>query len=393
MSVDETPLSASLNNVIHQYLQMTELTTEQQQQLAEQVTLILHTATRHNQKNWASHMTPAVNELAALGQLVAALHQGNLLSPELYPELGNIEKDIFDFFCPLFGQKSGHATHGGTYGNLDALWQARKKFGLNSKRVYASEQSHYSVVKACDILGLDLQLIPTNPEQQMDIDVLKQACSTHAPMAIVATAGTTSSGQLDDVSAIKTIIGQLPCWLHIDAAWGGFLSLLENSPLTDKQLGQADSVCFDPHKSLGQPRPCGLLMYQQPIKTMSVSTHYLAQPPRDTLVGSYGPELLLPLWLTIKTQGKTGLAGQIETQLEQARQFADYINEQSGWWAQYSPSGIVCFTAPQHHNLSDLIGKGIFSLTELAGKPVYRAVFTSHTTRCESLINDLAPYL
>ena len=126
---------------------------------------------------------------------------------------------------------------------------------------------------------------------------------------------------------------------------------------------------------------------------MSVSTHYLAQPPRDTLVGSYGPELLLPLWLTIKTQGKTGLAGQIETQLEQARQFADYINEQSGWWAQYSPSGIVCFTAPQHHNLSDLIGKGIFSLTELAGKPVYRAVFTSHTTRCESLINDLAPYL
>jgi len=393
MSVEKTTLSASLNQTIRQYLQQTEINAFQQQQLAEKIDLILRKAKRHNQENWASHMTPAVSELAALGQLVAGLHQGNLLSPELYPELCNIEKDIFDFFCPLFGQKSGHATHGGTYGNLDALWQARKKFGLNSKRVYASDQSHYSIAKACDILDLDLQLIRSNPEQQMDIEALKQACGIQAPMAIVATAGTTSSGQLDDVMAIKTIIGQTPCWLHIDAAWGGFLSLINNSPLTDKQFGLADSVCFDPHKSLGQPRPCGLLMYQQKIKTTAISTHYLTQPPRDTLVGSYGAELLLPLWLTIKTLGKPGLAGQLIERLEQARQFADFINNQSGWWAQCSPSGIVCFTAPEQQHLADLIEKGIFSLTELAGKPAYRAVFTSHATRCEALINDLGPFL
>lgn len=393
MSIEKNSFSAPLSELIRQYLQQLDIDAIKLQQLSEQIDTVLRTGQHHRQANWAAHMTPAVNELAALGQLVAALHQGNLLSSELYPELAIMEKDIFDFFCPLFGQKTGHATHGGSYGNLDALWQARKKFGRYSNLVYASDQSHYSVFKACDILGLQLQLIPANTSQQIDIEALKFACNKEAPMAIVATAGTTSSGQLDDINAIKTIIQHASCWLHIDAAWGGFLSLIDNSLLTNKELGQADSVCFDPHKSLGQPRPCGLLMYQQSIKATASPTQYLAQTPCDSLPGSYGAELLLPLWLTIKTLEKSGMARQIKIQLDQARQFADFLNQQSGWWAQYSPTGIVCFTAPPQQNLSDLLVKGIFSLTEITGKQVYRAVFSSHTTRCEALISDLAPYL
>jgi glutamate/tyrosine decarboxylase-like PLP-dependent enzyme len=364
----------------------------QRLQLISQIDIILSAAQRHKLPSWAGHMTPAVNEIAALGQLLASLHQGNLLSPELYPELSMLESDVFAFFCPLFGQKSGHATHGGSYGNLDALWQARKKYGDNSKRVYASDQSHYSIAKACNMLGLDLQLIASNSVQQMDITALETACKQQAPMAIVVTSGTTSSGQLDDITAIKNISQKIPCWLHIDAAWGGFLSLIDNSPLDAEQLGQADSVCFDPHKSLGQPRPSGLLMYQQTLKTTPFSTQYLTQSPRDVLPGSYGGELLLPLWLTIKTLGKTGLASQLQTKLDEAGQFASFINQQPGWWAQCSPTGIVCFTAPQPH-LSGLVKKGIFSQTELKGKPVYRAVFASHTTRCEALINELARFL
>ena len=393
MSIDSSQLSTTLSALMNQYLQHLDIDAKTFQQLSQQIDTLLRAGQRHRQANWAAHMTPAVNELAALGQFVAALHQGNLLSSELYPELAIIEKDIFDFFCPLFGQQHGHATHGGSYGNLDALWQARKKFGGYSNRVYASDQSHYSVFKACDILGLQLQLIPTNDSQQMDIAALAFACNEQTPMAIVATAGTTSSGQIDDINAVKAIIEHSPCWLHIDAAWGGFLSLINTSPLTDKQLGQADSVCFDPHKSLGQPRPCGLLMYQQPIKATASPTQYLTQTPRDTLPGSYGAELLLPLWLTIKALGKAGLVEQIDFQLDQARKFADFLNEQPGWQAEGSPTGIVCFNPPPQTDLSGLLEKGIFSITEIAGKKVYRAVFAGPGTRSDTLISDLAPYL
>lgn len=393
MSSGSSQLSTTLSALINQSLQQLDFDAKTIQQLSQQIDTLLLAGQRHRQANWAGHMTPAVNELAALGQLVAALHQGNLLSAELYPELALIEKEIFDFFCPLFGQQHGHPTHGGSYGNLDALWQARKKFGEHSNRVYASDQSHYSVFKACDILGLELQLIPTNDSQQIDIAALAFACNELTPMAIVATAGTTSSGQIDDINAVKAIIEHTPCWLHIDAAWGGFLSLINTSPVTEKQFGQADSVCFDPHKSLGQPRPSGLLMYQQPIKTTDSPTQYLTQTPRDTLPGSYGAELLLPLWLTIKALGKAGLVEQIDFQLEQARKFADFLNEQPGWQAKDSPTGIVCFNPPPQKDLSGLLEKGIFSLTEIAGKRVYRAVFAGPGTQSDTLISDLGPYL
>lgn len=392
MSDQQTALSTLLQDLISQALNRTNMAAEQLQQLLKQIDSILSATERHSQSNWAGHMTTAVDEIAALGQLLASLHQGNLLSPELYPELSMIESDIFAFLCPLFGQTSGHVTHGGSYGNLDALWQARKKYGHYSKRVYASDQSHYSIAKACDMLGLDLQLIQSNSLQQIDIAALETACKQQPPLAIVATSGTTSSGQLDDIIAIKQITKQIPSWLHVDAAWGGFLSLIDSSPLSAEQLGQADSVCFDPHKSLGQPRPSGLLMYQNEIKKTPFSTQYLSQPPRDVLPGSYGGELLLPLWLTIKTLGKTGLARQVQAKLGEASQFSRFINAQSGWWSQCSPTGIVCFTAPQSP-LSSLVEKGIFSQTELAGKSVYRAVFASHTTRSDALISDLAPFL
>lgn len=393
MSAEKNSLSAYLRKLIHQQIKRADIHADKSQPLSEQIDTIILATQRHTQPNWAGHMTPAVNEQAALGQLLASLHHGNLLSPELYPELIAIESDIFDFFCPLFGQKTGHATHGSSYGNLDALWQARKKFGDTSKRVYASDQSHYSIMKACDILGLKLQLIPSNALQQIDVKALALACKEEAPMAIVATSGTSSSGQLDDVLAIKTLTQRYPCWVHIDAAWGGFLSLIDNSPLTDKQLGQADSVCFDPHKSLGQPRPCGLLMYQQQIKPVTPPPSYLAKTPREVLPGSYGAELLLPLWLTIRTLGKAGLANQLEAKLVQARQFSEFINAQAGWWARDSGSGIICFTAPRQKNLTRLVEEGVFSTTELAEKQVYRAVFASPTTRCRALINDLAPFL
>lgn len=392
MSDQQIALSTLLQELLSQFIHRMNMDDEQCLQLIRQIDSILSTGQRHTQSSWAGHMTSAVNEIAALGQLLASLHQGNLLSPELYPELSMLERDVFAFFCPLFGQKTGHPTHGGSYSNLDALWQARKKYGDQSKRVYASDQSHYSIAKACDVLGLDLQLIPSNSLQQMDITALETACKQQAPMAIVATSGTTSSGQLDDVTAIRRISQKIPCWLHIDAAWGGFLSLIDNSPLNAEQFGQADSVCFDPHKSLGQPRPSGLLMYQDEIKKTPFSTQYLSQSPRDVLPGSYGAELLLPLWLTIKTLGKNGLANQVKSKLDEARQFASFINQQSGWWAQWSPTGIVCFTAP-YFQLTDLLEKGVFSQTELNGKLVYRAVFASHTTSSEALTSELARFL
>lgn len=362
------------------------------QAVYQQLSMLIESAPVHDKAEWAAHMTSAVDEQAFIGHILAGQHHGNLLSAELYPQLSEIERQVMAFFCPLFGQSYAHATHGGSYANLEALWQARKQFGAYSKTVYASDQCHYSITKACDILELNLQLIPSNNQQQIDIHHLEKACKQQAPMAIIGTIGTTSSGQIDDVPQISQVVARYPCWLHLDAAWGGFLSLVDTT-MAETTFSQADSVCFDPHKSLGVPRPCSLLLYQKPPLYSQASTSYLQQTPRDVLPGSYGAELLLPLWLMLKLQGKAGLAARIQSTLQQAKLFTDYLTTQEGWWVQHSPTAIVCFTPPNNIALTELVRHGVFSTTTLQQKTVYRAVFAGQHVRSNALVRALAPFL
>ncbi len=387
----------TLTTVLLDYLQAqlskdTALSATDNQAVYQQLLTLIESTADPDKADWAAHMTSAVDEQAFIGHILAGQHPGNLLSAELYPQLSEIERQVMAFFCPLFGQSYAHATHGGSYANLEALWQARKQFGAYSKIVYASDQCHYSIAKACDILQLQLQLIPSNNRQQIDINLLEQACEQQPPMAIIGTIGTTGSGQLDNVRQIRQATGRHPCWLHLDAAWGGFLSLID-ATIAETTFAQADSVCFDPHKSLGVPRPCSLLLYQKPPAYSQAPASYLQQTPRDVLPGSYGAELLLPLWLMLKLQGKTGLAARIQSTLQQAKLFTDYLKTLEGWWVQNSPTAIVCFTPPNNIVLSDLVRRGVFSTTTIEQKTVYRAVFTGQRVRSDILIKALAPFL
>jgi len=345
----------------------------------------------HQNQAWASHMTPSVNQSALLGQLLAGLHNGNLLSAELYPQLSAIEAQLLDWFCQLFGQEHGHFTHGSSYGNLEALWQAREKSNKDSNIVYGSEAAHYSIIKACQILGLKFQAIATNKLGQIDTEKLYEACTDQAPVAIVATAGTTSSGAIDPILACINIAREFNCWCHIDAAWGGALILIpEQKYLVG--IEKADSVCFDPHKALGQPRPCSILLYQQALNLMTgIEVDYLIHPPKQTLAGSYGGELFLPLWFSLLDGGET-LLTQLQFRLEQAESFAIALKKNTNWQVFHSPSGIVCFQASRDLSLAELEEQGLLSRSKINGKTVWRTVFASETTIAKALLTELEPY-
>lgn len=344
----------------------------------------------HQSPQWASHMTPDLEHTVLLGKLLAGFHNGNLLSAELYPQLATIEKQLIDWFCKRFGLPNGHFTHGSTYANLEALWQARDRANNPSKIVYGSEASHYSITKACHILGLEFQAISTDVNGKIDTDMLRHACQQQSPIAIVATAGTTSSGAIDSVEECIEISNEFNCWCHIDAAWGGALMLLDDHHFL-KGIEDADSVCFDPHKTLGQPRPCSILLYQHTLSLMTDhEVGYLSQTPKQTLSGSYGAELFIPLWLSL-AKGSHVFTEQIKQRLVQANTFAITLAKQSGWRIFHSPTGIVCFQTPSSVNLTALEEQGLISRSKINGQEVWRAVFISQTTS-EALLSALAPY-
>jgi len=361
---------------------------EQNKQLIE---ALVTEGNQHAQPAWAGHMTAAIAHPALLGQLLAGLHSGNLLSADLYPQLAQIEAQLLTWLCQIFKQQHGHFTHGSSYANLEALWQAREHSKNTSNIVYASTAVHYSIAKACNILGLKLHLIETNAQGQIKLEALRKACKKTKPIAIIATAGTSSCGAIDPLSECVSIAHDVNSWCHIDAAWGGALALLdEHSELFNID---ADSLCFDPHKSLGQPKPCSLLLYQRPLAPfLDIEVDYLTTAPTKTLVGSHGGELFLPFWCSLLLN-RDGLMEQLRHRLIQAELFATRLQEKTNWTIWHSITGIVCFKVPDEIDLSSLEKQGLLSRSKINGVEVYRTVFTNRTTKAADIWAALIPYL
>jgi len=370
---------------------LSEVNHHDQQELKHSIDALTTEGQLHQKSSWAAHMTPSVTSPALLGTLLAGVHNGNLLSPDLYPDLVAIESELISWFCQLFKQNAGHFTHGSSYANLEALWQARDKSTGDSKIVYGSKAVHYSIPKACQILGLDFQPIPTNQYGQIDTASLRLACQNKQPVAIIATLGTSSCGAIDAISECTAIASQNDSWCHIDAAWGGALALLESHP---DLIGieNADSICFDPHKTLGQPKPASILLYKVPLKPISdLDVDYLDNTPKQTLIGSYGGELFIPLWLTLKLSKKS-LHQSLKQRLDEAALFANELEKHSSWQIFPSPTGIICFKPAINTDLSPLLHQGVFSQAKINDTPVYRAVFSNETTKAQQLITLLRPY-
>lgn len=349
---------------------------------------LLAEADQRQSTDQAAHMGGQLYPAAIAGKILATLHQGNLLSAELHPQLKQIETSLLAEMAAQFNFPLGHFTPGGSVGNLEALWLA-KQHNAARKHVYASENCHYSVSKACALLDLQLVLLPTNEQHQLDITPLKEACEAQPPLAIIVTAGTTGSGHIDPLLAAVKLAGQYQSWLHIDAAWGGFLALL-NDPALLTAASQADSLCFDPHKSLGQPRPCGLLFYRQPLPKIAAAADYLRQPPDSRIIGSRGGENFLPLWLTLKHHGLKTLQTDLTAKLAEAQKMADLLTGKVTN-LQLSDSGIVCFQHPV--DLQPLLDAGVISKTRLKQQDYYRLVFADKACQADAVFTRLAPFL
>ncbi len=272
-----------------------------------------------------------------------------------------IERKILAWTAEQIGFPSGADgmfTPGGTTSNLQALMLARDEsleFGgrlpgapprpvrAATLRILASAESHFSVVTAARILGLDddaVVTVPVDANGRMCVAALEELINGLeqqglTPLTVVATAGTTDRGVVDPVGEISAVCRAHGVWLHVDAAYGGGLLASRRHRGQLAGINYADSVTIDFHKTWFQPVSCSVVLVRDG-RTLRHCTHHAAYlNPADTPEPNQVDRSLqttrrfdaLKIWLTLRTLGADVIGEMLDQVIELADRVADTLEQ------------------------------------------------------------------
>ncbi len=262
----------------------------------------------------------------------------------------------------LPGTAGGCFVSGGSAANLSALMVARDTAGLQGHdtarpKFACTEEAHSSVGKALRVLGVDPFVVPS-VDHRLTGEALETALSSARlgaadVVGVVATAGTTNGGIIDDLAGVGSVARRRRLWFHVDAAYGGGALFAPSVRPLFEGIAMADSLVVDPHKWLFGPYDCAALIYRRPALAKAVHTQdaaYLdviheALPHADHEVDAgaedpnadvpwnptdYAFHLTrrargLPLWFSLAVHGTNAYREAVETVLANAKEVAALI--------------------------------------------------------------------
>ncbi|HVJ05015.1 MAG TPA: pyridoxal-dependent decarboxylase [Candidatus Saccharimonadales bacterium] len=281
---------------------------------------------------------------------------------------------------------------------------------------YASSESHHSLEKSAGLLGLGrkaLRRVPVNENLRLDTARLilqieaDYACG-FLPFCIVATAGTTSSGAIDDLNALAAIAERYGLWLHVDGAYGAAAAFSDEYRHLLKGIERADSITIDPHKWLSMPFAAGVILTRHVSmmeKTFSVASPYMPRVAGPSMIDNFKVSAQwsrrmnsLKLWLTLRVHGRQAYEQMISRQMQLA-------SEMRAW---FGASERFALAAPQtlpilnfrlrgvdeadaeaaHQNFIDEFnrdGRYWISRTHVRGKSVLRMMIISYLSTSEHI--------
>lgn len=213
---------------------------------------------------------------------------------------------------PPHGPLYGYVASSSSEALLHGLATARRV--LPAACVYASDQAHYSVGRACELLRMELVTVASLPEGAMDAEDLRLRVRQRRPAGgsiVVATCGTTMRGAVDDIVALRAAAETAgTVHMHVDAAGGGLVAA-HASPQPHWSFAYgADSVNISGHKILGLPVPAGISLVRRDLLPETAAGKYIAAADH-TLACSRSALASLLLWARLRSLGRTGMAALI----------------------------------------------------------------------------------
>ena len=283
-----------------------------------------------------------------------------------------VERELLRHMAAHAGFAAGEGcfTPGGSLANLVALLLARNAAAPESRDagavggglvVYTSAEGHYSIPKAAGIVGIgrrQVRPVAVGADGGMDPDALARALAAdraagRRPALINATAGTTVRGAFDPIRPLAALAREAGAWLHVDGALGGSLLLSRSRRHLLDGLELADSFAWNPHKMMGVPLQCSVLLVARRGAlggSLDETADYLFQAHDEELNPGHRSiqcgrrNDALKLWAVWQRLGDRGFDARLERQLELARLAAERIAADPELeLAERPPSINVCF--------------------------------------------------
>ena len=240
------------------------------------------------------------------------------------------ENEVIDFLAPFYGFEPdthwGLVTLSGTQGNnLGIYFGARllcQQTGLRPV-LYVSAEAHYSIKQLADLQQLDMRVIKTCANGQMDIGDLESQLDPTRPALMILAIGTTFKGAIDDQKAINQLLADqntVAVYRHLDAAlFGGFLPFSQHAELLDQNRQLFDSIAVSGHKFFGIDEPAGIFITTRRVLSEQNPVHiaYLNDEVA-TLACSRSALAALKLWWKIQNTGLQNYQQQSQQLLDNA---------------------------------------------------------------------------
>ncbi len=258
----------------------------------------------------------------------------NLGDPELCPGTKKIESRFVAFISKLlYAPKNsiGQIVSGGTEGNITAMWIAKQLSG--KKEILLPQSAHFSFQKTTSLMDLKLIELPLTKEYVIDVTQLKKNI-TKKTAAIIGLAGSTELGAIDPIPQLSDICSDEQIFLHIDAAFGGFVipflkKLQYNVPDFDFRLKGVSTISVDSHKMGYSVIPLGTLMIRNKnwLESISVESPYISCEKQAGILGTRSGAPVAAAYAVARYLGNEGYKNMVKSCMEVTKYTQKKITE------------------------------------------------------------------
>jgi aromatic-L-amino-acid/L-tryptophan decarboxylase len=319
----------------------------------------------------------AGNFTGALADFLAAIDGSNLGVGNM--AAAQVDRQVTQWIRDMMGfpeGSSGTLVTGGSMANIIGLMAARnamagvdlRQEGVDAMpqplRFYASDQVHSCHLKAMNLLGLGKQSlckVPSDAGFRMDMDTLSACIRADReygvkPACVIATAGTTNTGSIDQLPAIADLCAEEGLWLHVDGCIGALIAIAPDHRHLVAGIDRADSLALDLHKGLQAPFDVGCALVRdrrQHRQTFAEDAEYLQQMSRGIAAAEFLHDYnldtsrgfrALKIWMMLKEHGVAKFGRLIDQGMAQAQYLTGLVVRQPALELMApTVTDVVCF--------------------------------------------------